>query len=125
MKTFLASAVSLILGLGLGCYFEHHRAEREKTEIVQQMVERGESADRLLAVTAARAIQMVESGQSQQAVQMLATPVAHYYTLYSGAGTKEERRAETRALVEQLARSNQVVAARIAEMSTNSGIKVP
>jgi hypothetical protein len=125
MKAFLASAVSLILGLGLGWHFEHHRAEREKTEIVQQMVEGGESADRLLAVMAARAIQMVESGQSQQAVQMLASPIAHYYTLYTGVGTKEERRAETRALIEQLSKTNRVVAARIAEISTYSEAKTP
>ena len=125
MKAFPAAAVSLILGLGLGWYFEHYRAEREKTEIVQQMVEGGESADRLLAVMAARAIQMVESSQSQQAVQMLATPVAHYYTVYTGVGTKEERRGETRALIEQLAETNQIVAARIAELSSKSEPKAP
>jgi hypothetical protein len=125
MKSLVASAAALVLGLVLGWYFEHHRAEREKTEIVQQMVEGGESADRLLAVVAARGIQMVQSGQSQQAVQMLATPVAHYYTLYTGAGTKEERRAETRALIEQVAKSNQIVAAKIAELSTYSQSKAP
>ena len=125
MKAFLSAAVSLILGMGLGWYCEHHRAEREKTEIVQQMVEGGESSDRERAVRAARAIQLIESGQPQQAVQILASPVAHYYTMYTGAGTKEERRAETRALIEQLAKSNQVVAARIAELSTNSEVKTP
>lgn len=125
MKTVIVATVALVLGLGLGWYFERHRAEREKTEIVQQMVEGGESSDRLLAVMAARAIQMVESGQPKQAVEMLASPVAHYYAVYAGAGTREERRAETRALIEQLAKSNQVVAARIAELSANSEAKKP
>jgi hypothetical protein len=125
MKTFLASAVSLILGLGLGWYFEHHRAGREKTELVQQMVEGGEASDRERAVSAARAIQLIGSGQPEQAVQILASPIAHYYTLYMGAGTKEERRAETRALIEQLAKSNQVVAARIADLATNPEAKTP
>jgi len=125
MKAFLASAVFLVLGLGLGSFLEHHRAERERTEIVQQMAEGSESADRLLAVMAARAVQMVESGQSQQAVQMLASPIARYYTLYTGVGTKEERRAETRALIEQLSKTNRVVAARIAEVSTYSEAKTP
>jgi hypothetical protein len=125
MQTVIASTVSLILGLGLGWYFEHHRAEREKTEIVQQMVEGGESSDRLRAVMAARAIQLIEAGQPQEAVQLLSSPVARYYTLYTGAGTKEERRPETRALIEQLARSNQVVPARIAELATNSEPKTP
>jgi hypothetical protein len=125
MKMLLTSVVSLILGLGLGWYFERHRAEREKTEIVQQMMEGGEGSDRERAIRAARAIQLIGAGQPQQAVQVLAFPVAHYYTLYTGAGTKEERRAETRALIEQLAKSNQIVAARIAEFSTNSEPKTP
>jgi hypothetical protein len=125
MKTVIASTVSLILGLGVGWYFEHHRVEREKTGIVQQMVEGGESSDRLRAVMAARAIQLIEAGQPQEAVQLLSSPVAHYYTLYTGAGSKEERRPETRALIQQLARSNDVVAARIAELATNSEPKTP
>jgi hypothetical protein len=125
MKTVIAATVALVLGLALGSYLARHRAEREKTEVVQQMVEGGESSDREHAVRAARAIHLIESGQPQQAVQILASPVAHYYTLYAGAGTKNERRAETRALIEQLAKSNQVVAARIAEISTNSEAKTP
>jgi hypothetical protein len=118
MKLFVASAASLILGLGLGWYFGHHRAEQERTGIVKQVVDGGESSDRERAIRAARAIQLIESGQPQQAVQILASPVAHYYTSYGSAGTKDERRAETRALIEQLAKSNQVVAAQIAELST-------
>ena len=123
MKTLLTSAVFLILGLGLGWYCEYHRAGREKTQIVQQLVEGSESSDREHAIRAARAIQLIESGQSQQAVQLLASPVAHYYTLYSGAGTSEERRSEARALIEQLAKTNQIVAAQIAEASTNSQMR--
>ena len=125
MKAVIVAAVALVLGLGLGWYFARQRAERERTAIVQQMVEGGESSDRLLAVIAARAIQMVESGQPKQAVQMLAAPVAHYYTVYTAAAAREEQRAETHALIEQLAKSNQVVAARIAEFSTNSKAKTP
>ena len=87
------------------------------------MVEGSETSDRLLAVMAARAIQMVESGQSQQAVQMLVSPVAHYYTVYTGAGTAEGRRAETRALIDRLASTHPVVAAKIAELSTDSQSK--
>jgi hypothetical protein len=125
MKMFLASAVCLVLGLGLGWYFEHHRAQREKTEIVQQMLAGSESCDRYAALMATRAIQLIESGQAQQAMQTLAPPVAHYYTVYAAPGTKEERRAETRTLIEQFAKSNQFVVGRIAELTTNSQYRVP
>ena len=125
MKTSIASAISLILGLGVGWYFEHHRAEREKTEMVQQMVEGGETADRERAVRAVRAIQSIQSGDTQKAVQLLSTPVAHYYTLYTEPGTKDEKRAQTRAAIEQLAKTNQIVAARIAELSSNMQARTP
>jgi hypothetical protein len=124
MKTFLASVVSLILGLGLGWYLEHHRAEREKTEIVQQMVEGGESSDGEHAARAARAIQFIDSGQPQEAVRLLSAPIAHYYSV-SGELSVNERRSNVRSLIEGLAKSNQVVAARIAEAAANSKIKTP
>jgi len=124
MKTFLASVVSLILGLGLGWYLEHHRAEREKTEIVQQMVEGGESSDGEHAARAARAIQFIDSGQPQEAVRLLSAPIAHYYLEY-GELSVNERRSRVRSLIEGLAKTNQVVAARIAEAATNSQIKTP
>jgi hypothetical protein len=123
MKTPFASVVSLLLGVAIGWYAERRHAEHEMTQIVQQMVEGGESCDRERAVRAVRAIQFIQSGEIQQAVHILSTPVAHYYTLYTEAGNKEERRAETRALIEQLARTNQVVAARIAEVSSNLHVR--
>jgi hypothetical protein len=125
MKTVIASVVSLVLGLGLGWYIEHHRSQREKTEIVQQTVEGGEAADRERALRAVRTIQSIESGDRQKAVQLLSTPIAHYYTLYTEPGTKEEKRSETRAVIEQLAKTNQIVAARIAELSSNLQVRTP
>src|SRR5438552_8211097 len=113
MKARVACVVSLLLGVAIGWYAERRHAEHEKAQIVQQTVEGDESSDRERAVRAVRAIESIQSGDTQQAVQLLSTPVAHYYTLYTEAGRKEERRAETRGLIEQLARTNQVVAARI------------
>ena len=84
MKTVIASAVSLILGPGLGWYFEHHRAEREKTGIVRQMVEGGESSDGEHAARAARAIQFIESGEPQEAVRLLSGPIAYDHFMGSG-----------------------------------------
>jgi hypothetical protein len=124
MRTVFASTVCLIIGLGLGWYFERHRAEREKTEIVQLMVEASESSDGADAARSARAIQFINSGQPKEAVQLLSGPVAHYYSVY-GALSANERRSKVRSLIDELARTNQVVAARIAEAATNSQIKTP
>jgi hypothetical protein len=124
MKTVIASTVSLILGLGLGWYFEYHRAEREKTEIVQQMVKEGETSDGEHAARAARAIQFIEAGQPQEAVRLLSGPIARYYSVY-GELRGNEMRSKMLSLIDELAKTNQMVAARIAEAATNSQIKTP
>ncbi len=125
MKTLIASIVSLLCGLAIGWYIGHGRAGREKTEIVQQMVQGGESADGEHAARAVRAIELVESGKASDAVQLLSIPIAHYYSVYSDTGRGDERRARLRALIEQLAKTNQTVAVRIAEASTNHSLKTP
>jgi hypothetical protein len=119
MKTVLATTVSLVLGFALGWAIEQHRAQREMTRIVQQMLEAGESADSEQAARAARVIQCIESGQPQEAVRLLSGPIAGYYATYGTAGTND-RRAKLLSLIEDLARTNQAVAARLAEAATNS-----
>ena len=111
--------------MALGWYCGHYRAEREKTEIVQEMVQGIESSDAERAARAVGAIQSIEAGEPQHAVQLLSTPIAHYYSLYAVAGRKDERSAKLRASIEQLAATNQLVAARIAEVSNTSRIKTP
>ena len=64
MKTLIVSVVSLLLGLTIGWYIEHGRAERAKTEIVEKMVQGSESADGEHAARAVRAIELVESGEA-------------------------------------------------------------
>jgi hypothetical protein len=125
MKKLLAYSFSLLLGLVIGWYIEHRRAEHEKTGIVSQMVQDTEVSERERAARAARAIQLIESGEAQQAVQLLSTPVAYYYSLYADAGRKDDRSVQLLALIEQLARTNQVVAARIAESSNAMRFKTP
>lgn len=124
MKIAIASAVALTLGLVLGWHYERHRAEREKTEIVQQMVEGLKSSDGEHAARAVRAIEFIESGEPQQAVRLLSGPIASYYTIY-GVDGATERQSKLRSLIEELARTNQVVAARIAELTTDSQVKKP
>ena len=119
MKTVIGSVVALILGLGLGFYFKDHRSDREKTETVRLMVESVESSAGADAARAVRAIQFIESDQRQEAVQLLSGPIADYYMVY-GELSANERRSQLRSMIEELAKTNQVVAARIAEAASNS-----
>jgi hypothetical protein len=79
MKTLTASFVALLLGLSAGWYFEHRHAEREMSDAVEQMQQPIESGDREHAARAVRAIQMITSGESSNAVQLLSRPIADYY----------------------------------------------
>ena len=62
MKTLIASVVSLLLGVAIGWYAGRRHFHQEKTLVVDQMVEGGESADRERAVRAVRAIESIQSG---------------------------------------------------------------
>ena len=121
MKIFIASAASVLLGLATGWYIEHRHAEREKSEVVEQMMQGTESSDREHAARAARAVQLIQAGETNQAVEVLSAPIAHYYAV---AGPNDDRSAKVRALIEQIARTNQIVATRIAETS-NKQTKTP
>ncbi len=125
MKTLGTSVACLLLGLVIGWYGQRRHVEHEKAQIVRDMVEGMETADREHALRAARAIESIQSSETQKAMQLLSSPVAHYYTIYTEPGTKEEKRAETRAVIEQLAKTNQIVAARIAEVSSNLQVRTP
>lgn len=122
MKIIVASVTSLVIGLLIGWYIEGNRAEREKTEIVEQMVDGIESSDRTDAARCVRVIEHIQSGDTQRAVQLLSGPIADFYSTY-GNDQSNVRRSRVRAMIEQLSNSNAAVAARIAEAMTNGATK--
>ena len=113
MKTLIASFLALLLGLVAGWYFEHQRAERKMTDVVEQMQQPIESGDREHAARAVRAIQMIESGESSNAVQLLSRPIVDYYHFHVGLTHNDERTKGVLALIEQLASTNTVIADEI------------
>ena len=117
VKILIGSGVSLAVGLAIGWSVEHRRAEHQKTEIVQQMVQGTESSDYEHTARAALAIQLIDSDEAEQAVELLSGPVAYYYSIYRDDTAQNERAAKLLAIIEQLARTNQVVAAQIVEVS--------
>ena len=119
MKTFVASVIFLLVGLATGFYIGYRDYHKHiADEAVQQLVESTESSDALMAGMSARTISLIDSGQDQQAVQMLSFPIAQYYYIYASSEFTNAQRLKLRVLIDNLASSNQVVAAQIAkEMS--------
>lgn len=54
-------------------------------EAVARLVEYTESSDALMAAVSVRTIGLIDSGQDQEAVQMLSFPIASYYHLYASS----------------------------------------
>jgi hypothetical protein len=117
MKTLIASVLSVAVGLFIGWHFGHRHAGRQTTEAVQQLVETTEASDAAEAARDARAIGSIESGDTKEAVRLLSTPVAHYYAIYGDSSVTNERRSKLRGLIEQVAKTNQVVASSLSDAS--------
>ncbi len=114
MKALIASGVSLLVGLAIGGYIGYRYHDRHITnEAVEQMLEGMESSERLEAARGIRAIELIQSGDSQQAVQMFSIPIADFYSWHVNLTHNEQRTKDLLARIEQLARTNQAVAAQI------------
>jgi hypothetical protein len=126
MRTSIASTASLLLGLLLGGYAGHRFYERQVTnEAVHQMLQAAESSERERAARAVLAIEMIESDDTQQAVRLLSRPIASYYAQYADIRRHDEHSTNLIARIEQLAKTNAIVASRIAEAVTNSRSGMP
>ena len=116
MKTLVASFISLLFGIAIGWYFEHRHAGREMTDVVEQMEQPIEAFDRLEAARGVRAIQLIEAGNTNQAIEMFSFPIASFYTEYYDLSHNEKRTQDLLAKIEKFAQTNQVVAAQIKTM---------
>jgi predicted aspartyl protease len=121
MKTLIASAVSLLLGLAAGWQIERHYATLELNDAVRLMVDAGESSEALQAARAARAIELIGAGETQTAVRNLSKPIAFYYLLYADIADTDRRR-KMLAMIEQLSSTNAIVANEITNEVSAYGI---
>ena len=113
MKIIIALMAGLVSGLGVGWYAGYSHPAAQANRDVGQLFTRMEWDDSKAANFAVKAIPVVESGDTQKAVHLLALPIGGWYRVYaSKAGTNEER-LTLRAKIEQLASTNSVVAAEI------------
>ena len=112
MKTLFGSIVSLMLGLVIGWYVEHKHSGREGDEAAAQFMQATKSSDREQEARDVRAIELIESGETQKAVQLLSRPIGYYYYLYA-ADVDTNLDLKARAMIDRLASSNQIVAAEM------------
>jgi hypothetical protein len=122
MKTAITSIVSLLIGLAVGTFAGYRYYEGHITnEAVRMAVEGGESSDMHFAAVSAKAVDLMDSGEHQKAVEMLARPIANYYCSYAMSTVTNERRLKMRSMIDDLASKNQTVAAHIEAKKLRSG----
>lgn len=114
MKTILASSSCLLLGLVGGFFVGYHYYERHITsKASQQMVQLMDSDSRLEAARGVRAIELIQSGDTQQAIQMFCIPVADFYAGYARLPHNDDKTKKLLSWVEQIASTNAIVAGAI------------
>jgi len=113
MRTLIASAVSLLLGLVMGWYFEHRHAEREATEIVEQFIEGNESKDAEEALRDVLAIDYIESGDIHNGAQLLSRAVVGFYSDYAHLSHNRKQTTDVLARIDQFASTNKFMADEI------------
>ncbi|MGA2853374.1 MAG: hypothetical protein ABSE90_04515, partial [Verrucomicrobiota bacterium] len=78
-----------------------------------QMQQPIESSDREHAARAIRAIELIQSGEDSNAVQLLSRPIVDYYHFHAGLTHNDERTRDLMAMIERLASTNTLIADEI------------
>jgi hypothetical protein len=113
MKEFVLASIGLLVGLAIGGYGGYHFHERHATdEAVKLMLEGTEVSEAEHAARATRAIEWIQSGETEKAVRALSKPIAYYYLLYA-EHSNTDRRRQICAMIDRLASTNKIVAEEI------------
>jgi len=72
-----------------------------------------ESSDRLGAARGVRAIELIQSGDTQQAIQMFSTPVADFYSEYAHLTHNDEKTKNMIVWIDRAASTNPAIARAI------------
>lgn len=113
MKIIIASLVSLLVGVGIGWHLGYMRSNAQAVKEVGSVLEAQESGDAVAATFAVEAVRCIDSGDTQKAVQFLSLPIAHYCVVFAHNPSTDTGQLKLRARIDELARTNQVVAAQI------------
>jgi len=118
MKALIVSIVCLTVGLAIGFVAGYHYYERNITsQATRQMMQLMDSGNRLQAARGVRAIELIQSGDTQQAIQMFSIPVAGFYSEYAHLSNNDEETRKLLVWIEQAASTNTAVASAILSKS--------
>ncbi len=92
---------------------QRHDSKHMTNAAVEQLVQAMESSDRLEAALAVRTITRIDSGASDEAVELRSRRIGDYYRHYATLTNSDRRTKDWLAQIEQLARTNKVVAQEI------------
>jgi hypothetical protein len=112
MKPLIASVslvVGLLIGFYIGCKHDENYAQRFMIKCQQEFIRVIDNSYADHAAEDSRVVGLIESGDRSNAVRILSRPIADYYQQYAVYGATDKAR-KLRALIEQLASTNQVVA---------------
>jgi len=102
--TLRASVLERVSPLALS-----HRTSKASQQMVQLM----DSDSRLEAARGVRAIELIQSGDTQQAIQMFCIPVADFYAGYARLPHNDDKTKKLLSWVEQIVSTNAIVAGAI------------
>jgi hypothetical protein len=118
MKIIVTSLISLLVGIGVGWHFGH---TIPAAQVVKKSALKTDDywhdplapVEFSTAALATETIGYIDSGETQRAIEHLSVPIAHYYTEFAYHPSTNDDLIKLRDSIEQLARTNAVVAARI------------
>jgi hypothetical protein len=118
MKIFTISLISLLVGIGVGWHFGH---TIPAAQVAKKSVLKTDDywhnplapAEFSTAALATETIGYIDSGDTQRAIKHLSVSIAHYYAEFAYHPSTNEDLLKLRDRIDQLAQTNQVVAACI------------
>jgi hypothetical protein len=114
MKTYFASVIFLLVGLAVGFFIGYRDYQKHITsEAVQQMIQGMESSERLAAARGIRAIELIQSGETSNAVEFLSRPIGDFYRSYAKLTHNDKRTTDLLVWIDQIASTNKPIADEI------------
>src|ERR1043166_781448 len=118
MKVFVASLAGMLVGSAIGWMLGTSRAtalsSRATAELVSRRVEPELAGGADYAITI---IPMIERGDTNAAIERLCRMIAVYYHNYAREPGTNEYRLRGRAVIDEMARTNPIVARMLKEVA--------
>ena len=114
MKSFITSVVFLIVGLAVGFFIGYRDYQKHvANEAVQQVIQNMESSDRLAAARGVHAIELIQAGETSNAIQSLSKPIGAFYRSYANLTHNDTRTRDLLVWIGQVASTNTIIADEI------------